>query len=280
MDIIANEGCYAGVELPDTQAQRDQTGVAIEAAGVCGLRMPARITDIDGLQHATVARFDLGVRVPAGQRGTHMSRLVQVAQGWTQDLNLSDLGERMSEVLRRLDAPAGSVSIDFPWFLTRAAPKSGMLSSLDIDVSVRLNQPHRRAAPRQRVQVTVPVTTLCPCSKSISEYGAHNQRSYVRVDMEPSRPVAIAAIAEIVERNASCPVYAVLKREDEKHVTEQAYRNPKFAEDLVRDVLLDLLENVQPRSVRVMSENQESIHNHAAYAVVTWPEPDEYAEPA
>jgi GTP cyclohydrolase IB len=261
-DILVHNG------LPDTQSLYDKRGIVIARAGLRQLSLPASITDIDGLRNSTVATFDLAVRVPANHRGTHMSRLVQFAHDIAADLEIADLDSQVRGLLKRMDANAATLGFRAKWFVEKTAPASDIRSVLDIDIEYRLRAFSWR---RTTIDMTVrtPVTTLCPCSKAISKYGAHNQRSVVTVTMRLRRPIAIATVVDIVESQASCPVYPLLKREDEKFVTEAAYENPKFAEDIVRDIQIALIERVRPVTFEIETENHESIHNHAAYARVT-----------
>ncbi len=255
--------------LPDTQSAFDCRGLSITRAGVRGLRLPCTITDVDAVSQHSVGVFDLGVRVPAAQRGTHMSRLVQCAHELVPQVRTADLESSLRAILERLDARGGALALRFPWFVEKEAPVSRRSSLLDIDVSYDIHLDPWERRPSLQMSVQVPVTTLCPCSKAISRYGAHNQRSIVSVTLQSRRPIGIGELMSLVEHAASCPVYAVLKREDERHVTEAAYENPKFSEDLVRDLHAEISTKLQPAMLRVETENHESIHNHAAYALIT-----------
>lgn len=257
------------ITLPDTQSQSDRRGLAVDRAGVRALRLPAHVVDVDGQACATVATFDLGVRVPAQQRGTHMSRLVEVAHELACSLHIARLNSEMQGLLHRMEAPGGEIAVRYSWFVEKSAPKSGRRSLLDVDASIRVRLQGDADVPDIEQVIRVPVTTLCPCSKAISRYGAHNQRSYVTVTLRPDQPLPVAEVVAAVEKNASCPVYGVLKREDEKYVTEAAYENPKFAEDLVRDVFAELAGRAGSGAWAVETENEESIHNHLAYARIT-----------
>ena len=250
--------------LPDTQAQPDRRGLVVDRAGVRGLRLPVALIDIDGSRCSTVATFELAVQVPARQRGTHMSRFVEFAHELAPAFDVAKVDRAVERLVERLDADAGELRMQYTWFLSKAAPRSGRRSLLDIQVQLVASRSATGVALEQ--VVTVPITTLCPCSKAISRYGAHNQRSYVTAVLRPERPIAIETLVAAIERHASSAVYAVLKREDEKFVTEAAYENPKFAEDLVRDVFLDLERLPGSRVISVETDNQESIHNHSAFA--------------
>ncbi|ULQ45296.1 GTP cyclohydrolase FolE2 [Flagellatimonas centrodinii] len=254
--------------LPDTQSLADPRGLAVTRAGVSGLSLPARVIDVDQSHCDTVVRFDLAVGVPAAQRGTHMSRLVEAAHALAQPLDLGHLDSAVRHLLRRMDADSGHIHCRFPWFVSKSAPASGRHSLLELAVEAWVHVHEAGRMPVCQLRVHVPVTTLCPCSKAISQYGAHNQRSQVSVTLRAAQLPSVAQLASLVDEQASCGVYAVLKREDEKAVTEAAYDNPKFAEDLVRDLYLSLQRKLDPQYLSVATENHESIHNHAAYAVI------------
>lgn len=254
-------------ELPDIQATPDTRGLAIHQAGVDAYRFPATITDVDGRTAASLVSARAAVAVPAAVRGAHMSRLIATLDALSAGLPLARLPAIAMEVATRGEGGAAELELAFDWFVTKHAPVSGLPSLLDVQVRYRARVPAR--GPYQLVQhLSVPVTTLCPCSKAISRHGAHNQRATVQVELDVERPLPIAALVERVEAHGSCPVYGMLKRTDEKFVTERAYENPKFVEDVARDLYSDLatLSGVRRRRVRVASH--ESIHNHEAYAAI------------
>jgi GTP cyclohydrolase IB len=255
-------------DLPDTQASTEIRNLAVSGAGISGLKLPLQVVDVDGQTHHTVVTAEAEVLVAADERGTHMSRLVETADRLAPRLEIARLGEVHERMLDRLGSASGGLGLRFPWFVAKKAPVSGIESWLDIEAFYRVTG--SRGSHRARVSqaLRIPVTTLCPCSKSISRYGAHNQRSYVTVMIEGSRPIAIGPLVALVEAQASCAIYALLKRADEKFVTEHAYDNPKFAEDLVRDIYQAIQAAHAPVSLGVATENQESIHNHAAYAYI------------
>lgn len=258
--------------LPDTQSLHDNRGLAIQNAGISGLHLPATLIDIDGAHCTGAAEYCISVAVAAHQKGTHMSRLVEFAQRAASTVYLEDASALMPRLLDIMQADSGSAEIRIPWFVEREAPRSKLSSQLNLEFSLKLFQDRNLASSRITYGLQVPVTTLCPCSKAISAYGAHNQRSTVSVEIELNELHSIDALARYIETQASCPVYAILKREDEKHVTEQAYDNPKFAEDIVRDVTLSLIDDCKPKKLCVSTTNHESIHNHAAFAQVHWPQ--------
>lgn len=252
--------------LIDIQSQPDTRQLPIQAVGVRGVRYPARLRS--GPRSAeTIANWTMTVGLPADVKGTHMSRFIELLEATQgESLGLADLPLLTREMLHRLDARSGRLTLQFPWFLRKAAPVSGVSSLLDIDAqwSCELSAPD--ATPSLGLRVTVAATSLCPCSKEISAYGAHNQRSHITMDVILSSAMDIEELARIAEDSASCAVYGLLKRVDEKHVTERAYDNPKFVEDLVRDVALALAAEPRVRRHAVEVENFESIHNHSAYA--------------
>ncbi len=256
--------------LPDHANDADHRDQAIDQVGVRDLRWPMAVWDRDHEQQQTVGTLSLSVGLPAEVRGTHMSRFLEVLNGFNAELSLRTVPELLAEIQRRLGANDAFLEARFPYFLQRTAPVSGASSWMDYACAF---QAHRRGEETDFVlQVSVPVTTVCPCSKAISERGAHNQRGVVTIRLRFRSMVWIEDVVDVVEGCASSPVYALLKREDEKHVTELAYDRPRFVEDLVRDVVLALraLEGVTWLDVEV--DNQESIHNHAAWARVQWPQ--------
>jgi GTP cyclohydrolase I len=253
--------------LPDIQASADYRQLAIQQVGVRGLRYPLTLCSSRGQTQATVATLALTVGLPPEVKGTHMSRFVELLEQPRGALNLAGLRQMFGEMLQRLEARDGRIEMRFPYFLRKAAPVSGVESLLDMDAAITISR-RNGGAVETTVEVVVPVTSLCPCSKQISAYGAHNQRSHLTLRATLRSDLALEDLVAIAEEEASCAVFGLLKRPDEKWVTERAYDNPKFVEDLVRDVALRL--QADPRIARwtVASENFESIHNHSAYAVI------------
>ena len=262
--------------LADVQASPDLRNVPIERVGVRGLKYPLALAGRLGVQH-TVAEAELTVCLDASVKGTHMSRFVESLETWREPLAVAELPARLAEMLERLNAGAGRIALRFPYFIRKRAPVSGVESLLDYQAGMAVERPPGlegiSATPVVTLTLTAPVTSLCPCSKAISEYGAHNQRSHVTLEVElseaPSKEresLDFEALAAIAESAASCEVYGLLKRPDEKYVTERAYDNPRFVEDLVRDLALALSRNAAIRRYVVEVENFESIHNHSAYA--------------
>jgi GTP cyclohydrolase I len=253
--------------LPDIQSAADTRQLAIQHVGVKGLRYPMSVRGADGAVIATVATLAMTVALPPEVKGTHMSRFVELLESRRDALTLDGLRAMCGDMLDRLDATAGRIEMSFPYFLRKQAPVSGVESLLDIDAGVVVEKLPRKPL-RMTLKVTVPVTSLCPCSKKISAYGAHNQRSHITLSAELRSDVAIEELVRMAEEEASCEVYGLLKRPDEKYVTERAYDNPKFVEDLVRDIALRLKGDARIARYTVESENFESIHNHSAYALI------------
>lgn len=251
--------------LPDVQSSLDTRRLAIQHVGVRGLRYPLRLVAADGNTVSTVATLSLGVGLPAEAKGTHMSRFVEWLERQHEALALTRLPEWLAAMLQRLDATTGRIELAFPYFVRKTAPVSGVSSLLDYEV-VLIAEQAAAGTPSVHLRVVAPVTSLCPCSKHISEYGAHNQRSLITLEVELRAPLAIEELLRIAEDEASCEVFGLLKRPDEKWVTERAYDNPKFVEDLVRDIALRLMREPRIGQWKVASENFESIHNHSAYA--------------
>ena len=255
-----------GDPLHDEQSLADTRAIPINQVGVKDILHPIEFVDRSGTPQATVARLTMTVNLPPDVKGTHMSRFVHVLQDRRQPLSLSNFHTLLQDMTARLDSEQGLIDVAFPFFINKAAPVSGVRSYLDYQV--RLRGRLRDGATRLTATVTIPVTSLCPCSKSISDYGAHNQRSHITLSVTMARPVWVEDLIDMAERHASCALYGLLKRPDEKYVTERAYDNPKFVEDMVRDIAVQLNADDRIRAYKVESENFESIHNHSAYACI------------
>ena len=253
--------------LPDIQSSADLRQLAIQRVGVRGLRYPLRVLDQQGQVLHTVATLEMTVFLPPDVKGTHMSRFVEVLESDRDALDLAGVRGMFRDTLQRLGAPAGRIEMRFPYFVRKRAPVSGVESLLDLDAAVCVEQAEGQA-PTLTLQAVVPVTSLCPCSKKISDYGAHNQRSHLTLTATLRDDMSLEELVRIAEEEASCEVFGLLKRPDEKWVTERAYDNPKFVEDLVRDVALRLKADPRIERWTVESENFESIHNHSAYALI------------
>ncbi len=252
--------------IADVQGSTDTRQIPIDKVGIKDIRHPVRVADRSGGEQHTIANFNMYVNLPHNFKGTHMSRFVEILNLHEYEITVESFRKMLSEMTERLEAEAGHIEMSFSYFVNKAAPVSGVESLMDYDVSLigEINDDKTK----MNIKVVVPVTSLCPCSKKISDYGAHNQRSHVTVNVETRGFVWIEDLIELVENEASCELYGLLKRPDEKHVTERAYDNPKFVEDMVRDVAARLNEDSRISAYTVESENFESIHNHSAYALI------------
>lgn len=252
--------------IEDVQNSPDTRHLAIDKVGIKAIRHPVRVADKSGGVQHTIATFNMYVHLPHHFKGTHMSRFVEILNSYEREISVESFETMLREMVIRLEAEAGHIEMNFPYFINKSAPISGVESLLDYDITFIGDI--KEGQVLQTMKVVVPVTSLCPCSKKISDYGAHNQRSHVTVTARTNAFVWIEDLVRLVEDQASCELYGLLKRPDEKHVTERAYDNPKFVEDMVRDVAASL--NADPRidSYVVESENFESIHNHSAYALI------------
>jgi GTP cyclohydrolase I len=257
--------------IPDVQATPDVRKIAIDRVGIKSIRHPMKILERGGGTQHTVATFNMYVGLPHQFKGTHMSRFVEILNAHEREITVDSFRAMLREMVTKLEAVTGHIEMGFPYFVLKKAPVSGVRSLLDYEVTFIGEIVEGREQFALKVQV--PVTSLCPCSKKISEYGAHNQRSHVTIAARVHKFVWIEELIDLAEKQASSELYGLLKRPDEKYVTELAYDNPKFVEDMVRDIAAKL--NADPRieAYVVESENFESIHNHSAYAMVrkNWP---------
>ncbi|OOZ38828.1 GTP cyclohydrolase [Solemya pervernicosa gill symbiont] len=260
--------------IADVQNSADTRQIAINKVGIKDIRHPIRVKDrSEGDQH-TIANFNMYVNLPHNFKGTHMSRFVEILNHQDREISVESFETMLSEMVELLEAGSGHIEMNFPYFINKTAPISGVQSLLDYDVTL-IGEIHDGKIDTN-IKVVVPVTSLCPCSKKISERGAHNQRSHVTVNVRTSQFMWIEEVIELVEQEASCELFGLLKRPDEKFVTERAYDNPKFVEDMVRDVAARLNADERINYYVVESENFESIHNHSAYALI---ERDKAADP-
>ncbi|MDY6943143.1 MAG: GTP cyclohydrolase FolE2 [Pseudomonadota bacterium] len=254
-------------EIADVQGSADSRQIPIDRVGIRQIRHPLRVRDRSGEVQQTIATLNMYVNLPHHQKGTHMSRFVAIL-GENQDvLTVQSVAQLLDHMTDRLEAESGYLEISFPYFVNKSAPVSGVTSLMDYEVT--LTGTKRDRDNQTLIKVLVPVTSLCPCSKEISAYGAHNQRSHVTVEVRCHGELWIEEIIDVVESEASAELYGLLKRPDEKYVTERAYDNPKFVEDMVRDVAGRLNEDDRILGYVVESENFESIHNHSAYAYLS-----------
>ncbi len=260
-------------DLPDVQGSVDSRRLAIQRVGIKSVRHPMTLRDgAGGVQHS-VGVWSMDVRLPETQKGTHMSRFVALLEERREPVDVGSLRSLLVTMAGKLEADEGRIDVTYPFFITKTAPVSGVQSLLDITVTLSGRVVDGRTDVS--LAVVVPVTSLCPCSKKISDYGAHNQRSHVTITagLGHDSDIAVEELVRVAEEESSCEVYGLLKRPDEKYVTERAYDNPKFVEDLIRDVVARI--DADPRIGRyvVEVENFESIHNHSAYARIERGEP-------
>ena len=263
-------------EMPDVQNQADSREIPLTKVGVKGLEYPIRVLDkVKKVQH-TVVKVDLFANLPHQFKGTHMSRFVEIFHRYREDLSMPRFLEMLSCIREDLEAESAFGSMAFPYFVEKKAPVSQLpgIVSCQCLYKGRVSDQGRVSGQGNHftVSVSVPVTTVCPCSRAISDRGAHNQRGIVTVELELGPFFWLEDIITLVEDSASSPVYSLIKREDEKFITEKAYDNPKFVEDLVRDVYAKIKEMKQFPRFSVEAENFESIHNHSAYAFAEWGE--------
>ncbi len=252
--------------MQDVQSASDSRQIPIDKVGIKGIRHPVRVRDRSAGEQHTIATFNMYVNLPHNFKGTHMSRFVEILNRHEYEISVASFRRMLIEVKQALEARSGYIEMSFPYFIEKTAPVSAVRSLLDYEVS--FIGIFREAQPFTELKVVVPVTSLCPCSKMISDYGAHNQRSHVTVRIKTRKFVWVEELIAIVEQEASCELFGLLKRPDEKFVTERAYDNPKFVEDIVRDVAARLNDDARILGYTVESENFESIHNHSAYALI------------
>ncbi len=257
------------LSIPDVQSTLDTRHIAIQKVGVKGVRHPLRIQTKNGIQ-SSVGTWNMYVRLPDQKKGTHMSRFIALLEEFTgsdsEPLNIEVFNQLIRDMLKLLDAESGCIELSFPFFMTKAAPVSGVKSLMDYEVG--FTGVMKEGVIETTLKVLVPVTSLCPCSKEISAYGAHNQRSHITVKALLKNDLPVEELITRIEAQASCELFGLLKRPDEKYVTEHAYDNPKFVEDLVRDVACMLNRDERIMSYTLEAENFESIHNHSAYACI------------
>lgn len=250
--------------MKDVQSEKDLRHIPLKHVGIKDLRWPIVLRDKEnGTQHS-VARVTLAVDLPHDMRGTHMSRFVQCMTefGPVAPMELEGL---LDSLKKHLQAEKAFVKMEFPYFITKIAPVSGMEAPMDMDVVLTAE---KGEALKLKMKAIIPMQTLCPCSKEISSYGAHNQRAWAKIELEAQEMVWLEELAEMADASASAPVYGLLKRPDEKFVTEKAYENPRFVEDAVRELALRLEADKRITWYRAEVESEESIHNHNAFAVV------------
>ena len=269
-----------GWNMHDIQGQKDNRRIPIDKVGVSNLRYPITVFDkANDIQH-TIGNLTLSVSLPHEFKGTHMSRFIEILNEHRGEITVRTVPEILHELKRRLDAESSHIEIRFPYFIERSAPTTGAKALVDYECFFIGSSNDK--GDDFIVGTQVPVTSLCPCSKAISDYGAHNQRGYITIETRSLRTndgkleiIWIEELVEIAEGSASAPVYALLKRPDERHVTMQAYDNPVFVEDMVRNAATKLQADRRISWFRVQAMNEESIHNHNAFAQLEWARPAE-----
>ena len=251
--------------MKDIQNQKDNRNIDIDQVGVKGIRYPITVLDKNMGEQQTVAKINMYVNLPRRYKGTHMSRFVEILNEHSRRISLQNFSEILEEMKKRLNAKSAHMEITFPYFINKMAPvtKSEGLMEYKCTFKGSLNK-----RPDLIIIIHVPISTLCPCSKEISDFGAHNQRGEVKLQVRFKKFIWIEDLINLVEQSVSSDVYSVLKREDEKYVTERAFNNPMFVEDIVRDIALKLNDDPNITWFAVESENFESIHNHNAYAYI------------
>ena len=254
--------------LHDEQSQRDHRKLSIDKVGVRGVRFPIQVRDRAHAVQNTVATIGMFVDLPMEFKGTHMSRFIEVLHSHGEVIHVESIPEILLEMQDRLNASTSHLEIEFPYFMAKKAPVSGMEGLMDYNVRFDASATGSEIDFMMTVQVAV--TTLCPCSKAISRHGAHNQRGLVTVCIRSREIVWIEDVIRMVEESASSELFSLLKRQDEKAVTERAYENPAFVEDLVRNVVVRLKAHSHVTWYKVEAENHESIHSHNAYACIEW----------
>lgn len=254
--------------IPDVQSSQDTRRIAIDKVGIKDIQHPVVVKDRAGREQHTVATFNMYVSLPHNFKGTHMSRFVEILNQHEYEITVESFKGMIMEMVEILDAEDGHIEMTFPYFVSKSAPVSGVKSLMDYQVSFIGEL--KNGKPIVSIKIVIPVTSLCPCSKDISDRGAHNQRSHVTILVKTQYFVWIEELIDIVEDIASCELYGLLKRPDEKYVTEKAYDNPKFVEDIVRDVAVVMNKDERIDAYIIESENFESIHNHSAYAMLSF----------
>jgi GTP cyclohydrolase I len=252
--------------IADVQSVRDTRCIAINRAGIRAIRHPVRVVDKGGEIQHTVATFNMHVNLSHQSRGAHMSRFVEILNSHDEELSVQSFERMVRAMVNKLETDSGDIEMSFPYFMRKTAPISRVQSLLDYEVT--FIGEIRNGSYKFFMKVIVPVTSLCPCSKQVSAYGAHNQRSHMTISVRASTFIWIEDLIRMAEDQASSELYSVLKRSDEKYVTEKAYDNPKFVEDAVRDLAAILNRDARVDAYVVESENFESIHNHSAYALI------------
>lgn len=254
--------------MADVQNQKDSRNMPIDKVGVKGLSYPITVLDRQQGRQQTIAAINMYVDLPHQYKGTHMSRFIEILNRHCHDINIKNLKVLLEDMKRLLDASNAHIEISFPYFIAKEAPISRAASLMEYRVTYLASLDENSLD--LVLEIKVPVTTLCPCSREISAHGAHNQRGLVTLKVRFSRFIWIEDLIALVESSASCEIFSLLKREDEKFVTETAFANPRFVEDVVREVSVKLTADPNITWFAVEMENMESIHNHSAYAFIEY----------
>jgi GTP cyclohydrolase I len=252
--------------IEDVQARADSRRIPINKVGIKDVYHPVRVKDRSSGEQHTIANFNMYVALPHNFKGTHMSRFVELLHGNEREISVESFRDILAQMTEKLNAQTGHIEMEFPFFVMKKAPVSGVESLMNYQASL-IGELHNGVSELW-LKVVVAATSLCPCSKDISKYGAHNQRSHITIKAKVDSHMWLEELIDIAESEASCEVFGILKRADEKHVTERAYENPKFVEDIVRDVAVRMNNEDRVRAYVVEAENFESIHNHSAYALI------------
>lgn len=253
----------AVIPMVDIQNSQDERNIPIDKVGVKKVKFPIHVRERDNGLQRTVGVFTLTVDLPKEFKGTHMSRFLEVLGEYSQDISSETIPDILAKLRERLNAETSHLEVGFTFFREKAAPVTGKVGMMGYECAFIASGGSKNEFI---LELTVPVTTLCPCSKEISAYGAHNQRGYVKVRVKPNGMLWLEDVIDLIEASGSAQLYPVLKRPDEKFVTEQAYLNPRFVEDMVREVALAFDANALISSYEIEVENHESIHDHNAYA--------------
>lgn len=252
--------------MEDVQSSHDVREIPINRVGIKDISHPIIVQSKDGRESSSIATFSMSVGLPHDQKGTHMSRFIEMLNEKPTVISAKNFHRMLNDMVKKLDAQSGYIEMQFPYFIEKTAPVSGVKGLMDYQVNLigQLDNGYLDST----LEVTIPVKSLCPCSKKISEYGAHNQRSHITVGINCSSKLWLNELIVMVEAQASAELFSILKRPDEKFITERAYNNPKFVEDVVRDVA-NVFDNSDKISrYYVHAENFESIHNHSAFAII------------
>lgn len=256
----------APTSIEDVQARADSRRIPINKVGIKDVYHPVRVKDRTSVEQHTIANFNMYVALPHNFKGTHMSRFAEVLHMNEREISVETFRDILADMTEKLNAQSGHIEMSFPFFVMKKAPMSGVESLMNYQASL-IGELHN-GKPELWLKVVVAATSLCPCSRDISKYGAHNQRSHITIKAKVEGQMWLEELIDIAEQEASCQVYSILKRADEKYVTERAYENPKFVEDIVRDVAVRMNKEERVRAYVVEAENFESIHNHSAYALI------------